>query len=271
MTGNLKSTISLFQVGVSENAIVNNLTMYDGAILDVLDGKVNLSGDVTLYSGSFVTTNPILSDASFDSLTFVNGISHVYAGGVNTGTIDLSGSDFADNKTLNLANVNENFSTSSNGGVKIGKWDEINIGTIDKVSNMKLVGDLSFNGTNKLLNINKGSSLDVSGYSPANYTIDGNVYNNGLLDFTVRDYSREADDLLNILENYTADTNAVIALHVNPVAETSDVLRIMGDVKGTTKLLLKTSEVFEAQNKILFVEAPNDDVSTQSGFEVWRV
>ena len=256
---------------VSDDTVLNNLILYKGAYIDTtnISDSLKLSGNTVFYSGSFLSDQVKLA-GDFKNLTLVDSVPIVGSDGVGA-LMNLSTSNFTDDKTLNLIDIDEKFSTSSNKGFRVGKWDTINIGSVNRPSNMKLIGDLEFNGTNKLLNINKGSSLDVSGNSPANYTINGNVYNDGLLDFTAKDFSKEADDVLNITGNYEGGNNSVIAINADPVTKTSDVLSVGGDLKGKSKLFVKTPSAVNSNDKILFLEAPNDDQATQAEFDVWRV
>ena len=110
----------------------------------------------------------------------------------------------------------------------------------------------------------------MAGNSPTNYTITGSISNDGSLNFNHD--GDDADDITTIYGNYTAYNNAQMTIDVNPTANTSDLLRIDGDVAGTTTVNLKfVGADAETTKKIPFVEALNDDTKTGAYFIINRV
>lgn len=82
----------------------------------------------------------------------------------------------------------------------------------------------------------------------------------------------DADDITTIYGNYTAYDNAQMTIDVNPTDNTSDLLRIDGDVAGTTTVNLNfVGADVETTKMIPFVEALNDDLSTGAYFVINRM
>ncbi len=245
---------------VNNGAIVNNLVLFNGSGLDIQagDAAYNLTGDVVFYSGATLSKNLSLQDSSkLASLTVVNGVPRLENGQKMTFTS-------APDSTLVFANVNDEIS-SADGAVKVEEWNKINIGTDSASSNMSFFGSLVTVGTDNSVIINSGSTLAGSGRT-MDYTITGSLINNGLLSL-----AGHGMNVLTLNGDYVAGANSVLALDVDPIGLTSDVVKISGDVKGTTRLQLTSTSGDTPDGKILFLEAPNDDLTTDASFEVWRV
>jgi len=240
-------------------ASVNNLVLFDGAGLNTRPSgtNYNLAGDMVFYSGATLSDNLLLNKGDVDSLTVVNGIPLL----TNGSKMQFGESDKA---TLNFANVRDDISFNGS-GVFVGEWNKINIGVSGAPSNMTFSGDLKMVGTDNVLTIGNGSSLEKRGTDTA-YSIFGSVKNNGLLGL-----SGGGTDILTITGDYIAGANSVLALDVDPDALTSDVVKIDGDLQGETKLTLKASSATIPDGKIVFFEAPNDNLATSASFDVLRV
>ncbi len=72
------------------------------------------------------------------------------------------------------------------------------------------------------------------------------------------------------IKNLTS-ASGMIALDVNPAANSSTLLDISGDLSGTTKLILNVARPNSPSSKILFANTPNDNPSTEGSFSVYRV
>lgn len=126
-------------------------------------------------------------------------------------------------------------------------------------------------GSNKNLNIGEGAVLDVSGHSPLEITIEGNINNQGTMDFSINDQNGEADDNITITGDYTASSGAKVVLNVEPEKNMADKLVIQGDVIGDTNVFLKSNSDTHTDADILFADVANDLEESASSFDIWRV
>lgn len=260
------------------NSVLENLDADSGATLN-FDKDTELKGDIsirddTIMSGD-ITYDDIFGNHTYDSLTITGGMNeNVKDALINTTTGDRS---------LNLRNGTFVFNGPDD-EYQISGWNKLSIISTaeDKPTLAKLNGDLMLSGSDKLLYISQNSTLDVSGYSPLNITIDGNMLNEGLLDFARMDGSGETDDSLHLTGNYYAtggrgpDGNVVggdsmLRINVDAKNATADKLIVDGDVVGDTKVILDVVGGNRLKSDILFVESPNDDLSTDASFDIWRV
>ena len=242
-------------------ARLNNLLANGGAILDIDSGAV-LTGNIVIHAdaqmGGSYDYSKIFKDEVLDagSLTLVGGLNDVMT--------ETSLVNNTEGKNLHLTAGDYVIGTQAQA---VLGWDLL---TLKDNANVKLEGDVALNGPKKKLVIENGSILDLAGNSPSNYTITGSVNNDGSMSFTHS--GDDADDITTIFGNYTAYNNATMTMDVNPSNNTSDLLRIEGDVSGTTKVDLNIvgADVKPSQ-LVAFVEAPNDLDSTGAYFVINRV
>lgn len=261
------------ELTAKNNARLENLLAHGGAILDLESGTV-LTGDIS------IDKNADTSKSSFDFSKIFAAISAdikslTVTGGVNEAFTDkLVNEDTTTDKSLTLDGGEYSLANViMTGSTQVAGWDIINIkgDQTAPATLVKLETDIELSGSNQNLIIGSGSVLDVSGHSPLNITITGNVTNSGIMDFTIMDNFGEADDSVTITGNYTAAPGAMIVFNVEPENGKADKLIVNGDVIGDTSLYLKTSSDKDAAGDILFAEVPGDDASTPSSFSVWRV
>lgn len=286
-TINDSSSLVVAGNGTAQNTVVNsggelkaetaakiiNLVANGGAILDLDSGAV-LSGDIVIDKLADVSSSTYDFSNLFDAgNTDANSLT--VSGGVNEAFTDkLVNEDSSKDKTLTLADGQYNIANViKEGSTQVAGWDVINITAAESApaTVVKLESDIALVGSNKDFIIGKNAVLDVSGHSPLDIIIDGNVINNGLIDFTVNDFNNEADDTTTITGNYTAQNGAMIALNIEPENGKADLLKINGDVAGKTSVYLKTSSEQKSAGDILFAEVPNDSPDTASDFSIWRV
>ena len=253
-------------------AVVENMTAKAQSILEV-DQDAVLKGDIVIdkeadISGSSYDFSKIFSNANLDidSLTVVGGVHEAFTDTLVNETsqdkgLTLEGGEYS------LANV------IKEGSTQVAGWDVINIKATESApaTIVKLETDIELVGSNKEMSIGEGAVLDVSGHSPLEITIDGNVTNSGTMDFTIYDNDGEADDIVTIAGDYRAAPGALIVLNVEPEKDKADKMVVQGDVIGNTNVFLKSNSEKEPTAEILFAEVANDDEATASGFDIWRV
>ena len=147
------------------------------------------------------------------------------------------------------------------GAQAVEGWDVL---TIKDNATVKLEGDIAMSDARKKLYVENGSTLDLAGHSPSNYTITGSLVNDGMVTFSHVD--DEADDVTTVYGNYIAYKNAQMTIDVNPLTNTSDLMVVDGDVQGTTLVNLNVLNEAKPSEKILFVEALNDNPDTGAYF-----
>lgn len=261
------------ELSAAATARLNNMLAAGGAILNLEDGVV-LTGDIVVdkdadVSGSTFDFSNIFAASNTDakSLTVTGGVNEAF-------TDKLVNEEPNEGKSLTLAGGSYSIAdVVKAGSTQVAGWDVINIKATESApaTIVKLESDIGFSGSNKEMIVGEGAVLDVSGHSPLNITIDGNLINNGVIDFTVMDRFGEADDSVTVTGDYIARDGALMVLNIEPENGTADRLIVDGDVKGNTNLYLKTSSDRKADGDILFAEVPNDNPDTASSFEVWRV
>lgn len=261
------------ELSAAATARLNNMLAAGGAILNLEDGVV-LTGDIVVdkdadVSGSTFDFSNIFAASNTDakSLTVTGGVNEAF-------TDKLVNEEPNEDKSLTLAGGSYSIAdVVKAGSTQVAGWDVINIKATESApaTIVKLESDIGLSGSNKEMIVGEGSVLDVSGHSPLNITIDGNLINSGVIDFTVMDRFGEADDSVTVTGDYIARDGALMVLNIEPENGTADRLIVDGDVKGNTNLYLKTSSDRKADGDILFAEVPNDNPDTASSFEVWRV
>ncbi|MBR2034080.1 MAG: autotransporter outer membrane beta-barrel domain-containing protein, partial [Alphaproteobacteria bacterium] len=253
-------------------AIIENITAKAQSILEI-DQDTTLKGNIVIdkeadISGSTYDFSKIFSNANLDveSLTVTGGVHEAFTNTlVNETTQDkgltLEGGEYS------LANV------IKEGSTQVAGWDVINIKATESApaTIVKLETDIELVGSNREMIIGEKATLDVSGHSPLEITIDGNVTNSGTMDFTIYDNDGEADDIITIAGDYKAAPGALIVLNVEPEKDKADKLIVQGDVIGNTNVYLKSNSEAEPTAAIVFAEVPNDDEATSSNFEVTNV
>jgi len=244
---------------------LNNLAAKAGASLTLANGTA-VNGSVTVAQdanlGGTYDYDNFLNGVSVSDLTVLNGVNSKFANNLTT---------TEEGKTLTFADGSYQVSNDgANGSTIVNGWDSINIGGSDGAAVLKLAGDLMMADADKVIKINSGSVLDTSAVE--NTAIQGSLINNGELNLIGA--GNLADDVNNtttIAGNYTGEGNSKIILKVDTATNSSDKLIINGDVKGSSDLTIKLASSAKPTEKIMFLEAPNDDPYTSSAFNIWRV
>ena len=244
--------------------LINNLEAQANSNLQLENGTT-LNGDVIIdaqanLSGSYDFSQIFKDDGSADgdgSLTLV--------GGLNAGLNESSLLNNAKNKKLVLSGgTYELGKTTAN---SLAGWQEIDVadGAVLKIEKDILMDK----NESQNINIMNGSELNLSGNSPTDYTIDGNLVNNGSVNFS---HSGDgADDITTVTGNYVAQNNATMTIDVDTATNTADMLIVQGDVQGKTGVIINPSDDNLVTKKVPFVEALNDNLDTAAYFEVTRV
>ena len=239
---------------------LHNMFADNGAVLDIDKDSV-LSGNVIIDAnavmGGTYDYGTIFKDEVADegSLTLVGGINNI----LDENSLINQTSD----KRLNLTNGSYEI---GEGVQSVTGWERL---VIKDTASVKLGGNISLNGPAKKIFIENNSTLNLAGNSPSNYIITGSVMNDGTVTFSHP--TDGADDITTIYGNYKAYNNAQMTIDIDPVLNVADVLHVDGDVIGTTKVTLNVTSTGRPAQKILFVEAPNDDLTTGAYFNIYRV
>ena len=242
-------------------SMLHNMLAGGGAELDIdmhslLTGNIIIDAEA-IMGGSY-DYSKIFKDEVKDegSLTLVGGLNDI-----------LTESSLINTTADKRLNLTDGKYAVGDGAQVVSGWDQL---TLKNNAEVKLEGDISLTDASKKLFIENGSILDLAGHSPANYTIQGSVNNDGMVTFSHVD--DEADDVTTIFGNYKAYANAQMTFDIDPLANKSDLLRVDGDVSGTTQVVLNVLQPDVRPTKpIQFVEAENDDVSTGAYFDIYRV
>lgn len=249
------------QLNAQASSILNNLVAYGQSVLDIEDGALlsgNIIIDVNAQLGGTFDYSKIFKDEvdGEGSLTLV--------GGLNDAFTESSLINSSEAKKLHLTSGNYEVGENSNA---LSGWDML---AIHDSAYVKLDGDIDLSDVRKKIIIENLSTLDLSGNSPTDFTLSSSVNNDGLLQLSHS--GDDADDITTIKGNYKAYENAQINIDVNPTNNTSDLLRIDGDVEGRTSVILNIVGADVAPTEIIkFVDAPNDDLSTSAYFNIYRV
>ena len=242
-------------------AKLHNMLAQGGAVLDIDSGAV-LTGNIIIHAdaemgGSYDYSNIFKDEVTDDgSLTLVGGLNDV-----------LNENSLVNNTESKRLHLTAGDYAIGDGAQAVQGWDLL---TIKDNANVKLEGDIALTGPTRKVIIENGSTLDLAGHSPSNYTINGSLSNDGSITFTHA--GDDADDITTIYGNYTAYNNAQMTIDINPSNNTSDLLRVEGDVAGTTTVNLKfVNGEAQTSQAIPFVEAPNDDLDTGAYFVINRV
>ena len=250
----------------SDDAKINGLLALNGSILN-LSINTTLTGDIVIDSGATM-------DGSYDYSEFfkdsVQNDSLTLVGGINA-AVEEALKNTAENKTLTLADGNYNISSVNGKGTEVSGWDKIVVGAYEegKESVVKLEDDLILPNANSVLAVTKSGTLDLSGHSPLDVTIDGNVENSGTINFWHE--TDDADDKVVITGNYIAKDGASVMIDINPDSNKSDLIVVEGDVSGKTKIVAEATSENKPSQKIEVVRAMNDDPNTGAYFEVAEV
>ena len=241
--------------------MLHNMLAGGGAELDIdmhslLTGNIIIDAEA-IMGGSY-DYSQIFKDEVKDkgSLTLVGGLNDI-----------LTESSLINTTADKRLNLTDGQYVIGDGAQVVSGWDQL---ALKNNAEVKLEGDISLNDASKKIFIENGSSLDLAGHSPGNYTIQGSLNNDGMVTFSHVD--DEADDVTTIFGNYKAYANAQMTFDIDPLANKSDLLRVDGDVSGTTQVVLNVLQPDVRPTKpIQFVEAENDDVSTGAYFDIYRV
>ncbi len=252
-------------LSAESGASLNNVEVLGSSTLGLADGA-NLSGSIAIsqnatLAGSYDYDN-FFSDGNIASLVIVNGVNEKFG---NTLEATTAGKDltFADG-SFKISSDGANGSTTVNG------WDSMNIGGTLGSANVSLAGDVNMDSSASEIKINQGSVLDTSEIE--NVNILGSVVNAGDLNMvSPGSLADEKDNTTTIEGNYTGQSNSSITLKVDTQNHIADKLVVNGDVKGTSELNIQIASAAKTSEKILFLEAPNDDASTAANFTIWRV
>ena len=242
-------------------SMLHNMLAGGGAELDI-DMHSLLTGNIIIDAGAIMggsyDYSKIFKDEVKDkgSLTLVGGLNDI-----------LTESSLINTTADKRLNLTDGQYVIGDGAQVVSGWDQL---ALKNNAEVKLEGDISLNDASKKIFIENGSSLDLAGHSPGNYTIQGSLNNDGMVTFSHVD--DEADDVTTIFGNYKAYANAQMTFDIDPLANKSDLLRVDGDVSGTTQVVLNVLQPDVRPTKpIQFVEAENDDVSTGAYFDIYRV
>ncbi len=272
---NDKGTLHVASGGLAENttvnsggtliadneAKVNNMLANEGAKLNINSGSL-LTGDIVIHLGAIMGGSYDYSKIFKDEVADAGSLTLI--GGLNDAMTESSLINTTEGKKLHLTDGSY---VIGDGAYAVEGWDLL---TLQNNASVKLEGDIALSDATKKIIINNGSELNLAGNSPSNYTIQGSVSNDGSMTFTHA--GDDADDITTIYGNYTAYDNAQMTIDVNPTANTSDLLRIDGDIAGTTTVNLNfVGADVETTQMIPFVEALNDDLSTGAYFVINRV
>lgn len=239
---------------------LHNMFADNAAVLNI-DKDSLLSGNIIIDAnavmGGSYDYGTIFKDEVADegSLTLVGGINGI----LDENSLINQTSD----KRLNLTNGSYEI---GDGVQSVTGWEQL---VIKDSASVKLSGDISLNGPAKKIFIENNSTLNLTGNSPSSYIITGSVMNDGTVTFSHA--TDGADDTTTIYGNYKAYNNAQMTVDVDPVLNVADVLHVDGDVIGTTKVTLNVLSTGLPTQKILFIEAPNDDLTTGAYFNIYRV
>lgn len=239
---------------------LHNMFADNAAVLNI-DKDSLLSGNIIIDAnavmGGSYDYGTIFKDEVADegSLTLVGGINGI----LDENSLINQTSD----KRLNLTNGSYEI---GDGVQSVTGWEQL---VIKDSASVKLSGDISLNGPAKKIFIENNSTLNLAGNSPSSYIITGSVMNDGTVTFSHA--TDGADDTTTIYGNYKAYNNAQMTVDVDPVLNVADVLHVDGDVIGTTKVTLNVLSTGLPTQKILFIEAPNDDLTTGAYFNIYRI
>ena len=249
------------KLSAEAQARLNNMLANGGAILDIDAGSL-LTGNIIIHAGATMGGSYDYSQIFKDEVTEDGSLTLV--GGLNGAMTESSLINTTEGKRLHLTGGDY---VIGDGAQAVKGWDLL---TFKDNANVKLEGDITLTGPNKKLIIENGSNLNLAGHSPSNYTITGSVSNDGSMTFSHA--GDDADDITTIYGNYTAYNNAQMTIDVNPTENTSDLLRIDGDVAGTTNVVLNVLQKDVRPTELIqFVDAQNDDLSTGAYFKIFRV
>ena len=242
------------------DASLNNVAAMDGSKLNI-DKASSLTGDIVIDAGATLGGTYDYGqifrneDQNEGSLTLVGGVNDV----MNKDTLvnDSIG------KKLRLTDGEYNVGGEAQ---SLSGWDQL---IIRNGATVKLEGDISMRDKANKIFLVDTSVLDLAGHSPSNYTINGFLASNANISFTHA--GDGADDITTVIGNYKAYNGARMTIDVDASTNTSDLLKITGDVHGRTSVVVNPVKGdMQTTDKILFVDAPNDDLSTGAHFDIFR-
>ena len=244
------------------NARIHNILANKDATIN-LDAGTVLSGNVKFNIGAIL-------QGSFDYKKIFEpaakkGATLTLEGGINDYLNQSSLVNTVQDKKLVLSKGDFNV---GNGAYNLSGWKEL---SATNNATIKLVADANDKSqiASDIINMSEGSTLDLAGNSPLIGTINGSINNAGHINFTHS--SDGADDIVTIKGNYKAYKNASMTIDVDPSTNTADLLVIEGDVIGRTRVVIRPTGDGLLTGKALFVDAPNDDLSTGAYFDVHRM
>ncbi len=249
----------------NSGAELNNLEALGTANLALADGT-NLIGKVAVSQGATLggtyDYGNIFDNANISSLTVVNGINEKF-----NNTLEAT----AAGKNLTFADGSYKVSSDgTNGSTTLNGWSSLDIGNENTAANVAVVGNLDMTDKSSAITVHQGSTLDFS--EADNVNILGSIVNAGDLNMiSAGALSEEKNNTATIEGNYVGEGSSTISLKIDPQNNISDKLIVNGDLQGSSELNLNLSSAAKTNEKILFLEAPNDDLSTSANFTIWRV
>ncbi len=264
--GATASTVTTNNGGIlvtSAGATVDNLTANANSILNlgtgtILKNALVIDKDANTAGSSLDFGNLFGTGTQLTSLTLTNGVNEAFGGELT--------SQAATDTSLTLSNGNYIISDNGqNGTVQVSGWNNVTLAE----ATVRLESDVTLNGTEQNFIINNGATLDVSGTlgNVINASINGNLVNNGTVDFSLTS-DGSANDILNISGNLTGATGSNIVMNINTLANSSDKLVVGGQVSGSNSIYFKTSSTALPSANILFAEATG---GMADAFSIWRV
>lgn len=248
-------------LNAAENAKLHNMSAQKDANLNI-DASSILSGNIIIDAGANLggtyDYSNIFQDEDNDkgSLTLVGGLNDI----LNENSLVNNAEDKKLNLTSGVYNIGD-------GAQAVSGWDQL---VLSDNAEVKLEGDISMRDATKKIFLETGSILNLAGHSPSNYTITGSLNSGGEISFTHD--GDGADDITVIHGNYKAFNGASMTIDVDAATNTSDLLKIDGDVYGRTSVVVNPLQGdLRPSEKILFVDAPYDDLRTGAYFDVTRV
>ena len=253
-------------INTDVGAIIRNIEALNGGVLNLSSGTI-LSGNLTVDSGANFTgdidMSSIFSADNEDliNLKITNGVNEAFKN-------KLINYNTNSDKTLGLADGDYIISNDAQqGSAYVDGWDTIVLSN----STARITSDISMNGNNKEFIIDDTSIIDVSGTleNVLNVSLNGNLINNGTIDFTKQGPSYNDELIIN--GDYYGGNEAKMLMNIDPITNTADKIIVNGNVSGNTKLYLLSSSAKSPDSNILLVDAPQNTTGDASSFNIWRV
>lgn len=281
-------TINVVDSVFRENALTSDAGNGGGAVYN--SGTMNIRNS-QFFSNSAEGSNggAVANTQTMDISDSVFKNNSADKGGAiyNTGTLTITGGEFADNLGTTggaiyssgdlLLNSGGGLTFSGNGNGTNDIYMEHADLTV-KVSG----GDVTFgsgisgSGYNLVINGNDANSVVIkgSGISGAeSVTLNGGIIDvfGGIDPMGNRSGGIKTNNLV-----FSSDPSIILNVKIADEltgAPNSPVINVSGDVSGSANLIIKpdTDGVLSPDTSIVFLEAPNDDLATETSFKVSRV